>query len=561
MNHLATNSFIHRDLAARNVLLDSTWTGKVADFGLSRMTAASESDAEGVEMYYKSAKGTFAVRWTAPDTMETLRYTTASDVWSFGVTLFETYSGGARPYAEMDNATVIKEVQAGFRLPQPAGCPDGIYRAMTWCWNANPAARPTFAELIDALEVVSEQETANTHSSGGSALPGAEASSTTQVNANAHYLAALQHPPNAGSHNTAAASHYLASLGTANHGAAAEPPPPTEVEPTYIEVVYKRVVVAAAETEPAVSPLAGLESTPLTTLRDAVAHAMQHAPCNRPSMAPALEASLAFAENLVARGKSVGLSVDQAAALHFYSQELPAACPFYSALNGALGGWGQDGHTPAPFYLPYVKLANSAIALLPKEDGLVVYRGVRSVPLHALLRGKGVGDTLTWLAFTSATGDSDVLRDSAFLGIGAEWGARTVFKITTKTGVRIKNFSDFGADFEYYLQPVGAEGQNEDEILFSPGTRFVIDDIETYTNSITQVTMHEVVQQDEQHQQHPAAPGSIAESSFDEQTAQAVSLGAAGEMDDLGNSSTTEDPDANYLHVMSVSDVLDDGEH
>lgn len=63
--------------------------------------------------------------------------------------------------------------------------------------------------------------------------------------------------------------------------------------------------------------------------------------------------------------------------------------------------------------------------------------------------------------------------------------------------VRIKNFSDFGADFEYYLQPVGAEGQNEDEILFSPGTRFVIDDIETYTNSITQVTMHEVAQQHE----------------------------------------------------------------
>lgn len=127
-------------------------------------------------------------------------------------------------------------------------------------------------------------------------------------------------------------------------------------------------------------------------------------------------------KTVVARGKSVWLSVDQAAALHFYIQELPVACPFDSALNGALGGWGQDGHTPAPFYLPYVKLANSAIALLPKEDDLVVYCGVQSVPLHALLREKGVGVMLTWLAFTSATGTPDVLQDGAFLGIGAEWG-------------------------------------------------------------------------------------------------------------------------------------------
>ena len=71
MHHLATSNFVHRDLAARNVLLDSLWTGKVADFGLSRLIAVGASGAEGAEMYYKSVRSSFAVRWTAPDTMTT----------------------------------------------------------------------------------------------------------------------------------------------------------------------------------------------------------------------------------------------------------------------------------------------------------------------------------------------------------------------------------------------------------------------------------------------------------------------------------------------------------
>jgi len=212
--------------------------------------------------------------------------------------------------------------------------------------------------------------------------------------------------------------------------------PPVEVEPTYIKAVYKRVVVSTAEANADSSPLIGLESTPVPTLRGAASFAAQHAPCNNPDMAPALEFSLTFARNLVARGKALGLNVDQAAALNLYSQELPKDCPFYSVLNGALGGWGCDGHAAARYYLPYVKLAQSAIDMLPKEDGLTVYRGVLDVPLSTLLCGKGVGDTLTWWAFTSTTMNDDVLRDEAFLGIGA-LGARTVFKITTRTGVKI----------------------------------------------------------------------------------------------------------------------------
>lgn len=212
-------------------------------------------------------------------------------------------------------------------------------------------------------------------------------------------------------------------------------------------------------------------------------------------MAPALEVSLAFAENLVARGKSVGLSVDQAAALHFYSQELPVACPFYSALNGALGGWGRDGHTPARFYLPYVKLATSALRLLPAEPK-VLYRGIKGISLSQLLGNRKVGDMLTWLTFTSTTGEPDVLRDPTFFGIGAEFGERTVFKINTTSGVSIKRFSDFGMDFEYYMQPVDkhgqTHGQNEDEYLFAPGSTFIIVAIETFTTGVTEVELTEV---------------------------------------------------------------------
>jgi serine/threonine protein kinase len=131
------------------LFFDQRWK---ADFGLSRITAVSVSaDKSEDDLYYKSSTGTFAVRWTAPDTMETLRYSTASDVWSFGVVLFEIYANGARPYAGMDNAAVITDVMAGYRMPQPEGCPDSVYTIMLQCWAADPTTRPTFTTLIAML--------------------------------------------------------------------------------------------------------------------------------------------------------------------------------------------------------------------------------------------------------------------------------------------------------------------------------------------------------------------------------------------------------------------------
>lgn len=155
MAHLAAHNFIHRDLAARNVLVDSTDTCKVADFGLSRGASVSQQDAQGEEVaYYRSHGGAFPVRWTAPEAMETMRFAEATDVWSFGIVQLELYTDAAKPYEDMDNAQVITKVLAGYRHPKPAGCPVEVYVVMLKCWSKTETDRPTFAELIGLLEAV-----------------------------------------------------------------------------------------------------------------------------------------------------------------------------------------------------------------------------------------------------------------------------------------------------------------------------------------------------------------------------------------------------------------------
>ena len=119
--------------------------------------------------------------------------------------------------------------------------------------------------------------------------------------------------------------------------------------------------------------------------------------------------------------------------------------------------------------------------------------------LKALLNGQDIHGILTWWAFTSTTGTSDVLRDPTFFGMGAEHGDRVVFKIQIKTGVRITTFSAMGSNADDYLTPFGVEEPlNEDEILVLPGTRFKIDAINTYTNNVTEIEMHELLEGEEE---------------------------------------------------------------
>ncbi|WAR14448.1 EPHA8-like protein [Mya arenaria] len=135
------------DLAARNILCNESLVCKVADFGLSR-----EVDIDTTDGAYTTKGGKIPVRWTAPEAITFRKFTSASDVWSFSVVMWEVISYGERPYWNWSNQDVIRAVEKGYRLPPPMECPEAIHQLMLDCWQKDRSNRPKFVNIVKSLD-------------------------------------------------------------------------------------------------------------------------------------------------------------------------------------------------------------------------------------------------------------------------------------------------------------------------------------------------------------------------------------------------------------------------
>uniref|UniRef100_A0A7M4FX06 Ephrin type-A receptor 1 n=1 Tax=Crocodylus porosus TaxID=8502 RepID=A0A7M4FX06_CROPO len=146
MTYLSDRNYVHRDLAARNILVTRNLQCKVSDFGFSQIR---ETDVEAI---YKTKGGKIPIRWTAPEAIAHQIFTSASDVWSFGIVMWEVLSFGDKPYGDMTNQEVMKSIEDGYCLPPPVDCPSILYELMKACWLHDCLQRPRFQEIQAQLE-------------------------------------------------------------------------------------------------------------------------------------------------------------------------------------------------------------------------------------------------------------------------------------------------------------------------------------------------------------------------------------------------------------------------
>ncbi|XP_037550469.1 fibroblast growth factor receptor 3 [Nematolebias whitei] len=145
MEYLASQKCIHRDLAARNVLVTEDNVMKIADFGLAR-------DVHNIDYYKKTTNGRLPVKWMAPEALFDRVYTHQSDVWSYGVLLWEIFTLGGSPYPGIPVEELFKLLKEGHRMDKPANCTQELYMIMRECWHAVPSQRPTFRQLVEDLD-------------------------------------------------------------------------------------------------------------------------------------------------------------------------------------------------------------------------------------------------------------------------------------------------------------------------------------------------------------------------------------------------------------------------
>ncbi|CAG2163597.1 unnamed protein product [Oppiella nova] len=144
MSYLESKHVVHRDLAARNVLISEDCIAKVCDFGLAR------------DETFNLEGGKFPIKWTAPEALRHNKFSNKSDMWSFGILLWEIYSFGRVPYPRIPLADVVKHVEKGYRMEAPDGCPVEVYEIMKHSWDLEPEKRPTFSVVFKKLDHLKE---------------------------------------------------------------------------------------------------------------------------------------------------------------------------------------------------------------------------------------------------------------------------------------------------------------------------------------------------------------------------------------------------------------------
>jgi len=146
MTYLESTKIVHRDLSCRNLLVSLDARGhhlvKVSDFGMSKWVS---------ESYYVASDAMIPVRWSAIEVLKHKKFSSKSDVWSFGVCMWEIFEKGREPYTHMSNRQVVNAVLNGERLERPKDCPEDMYQLMLMCWAEDPTTRPNFEHILDLL--------------------------------------------------------------------------------------------------------------------------------------------------------------------------------------------------------------------------------------------------------------------------------------------------------------------------------------------------------------------------------------------------------------------------
>ncbi|XP_066917058.1 uncharacterized protein [Clytia hemisphaerica] len=150
MEFLTSNNMVHRDLAARNVLIGANKVCKVSDFGLTRTVGDSQ-------IYTSQKSRKLPIKWMSVEAIFDQEFTMYSDVWAYGVLLFEIVTLGGTPYPSVNNRELLRMLKSGYRMDKPENCADPMYDIMLHCWNEDPLERPTFTELHDHLEQIMSQ--------------------------------------------------------------------------------------------------------------------------------------------------------------------------------------------------------------------------------------------------------------------------------------------------------------------------------------------------------------------------------------------------------------------